>query len=439
MNRIVIASNNPVIEKTIEKMGICNVLKCANTLEDASRVAIETKAEMMFICDIKGDVYKTCKDVKSYSPDTRIIYVAGELNKDDVAMAGLISDLVQLGVYDICLDATLKKSTLRELLTTTKTYSDMAKYIIIKEIYESDVNPYIDEDGAKNVVIFSSIKPGSGKSFISTNIATAIAKFAKEKKNGEKPKVAIIEGDLQSLSVGTLLQIENPTFNLRTALLEVSRVVNKAGDLVGTEKDQRDVEQRVLDCFNQFNEIPNLYALVGSQLSLRDLHEINSYQYYYLISILVKHFDVIIVDTNSSLEHITTGPLLELAKACYYILDLDINNIRNNIRYRDDLNELCRGKVRYILNRDMPKEKGAKYTEELKYGSDDLVASGFNLAARIPMVDLTVMYNHVYNGHPLILDDKPSTLRAREELLTIASQICPLKDEAFAKKKTKKR
>lgn len=439
MDRIIVATGNSMIVPTIEKMNICSSPKGVANLDDAVKMIENSKPELFLICDIKGDVYNTCVQVKEVSPNTRIIYIAGELNKDDAAMVELISNLVKLGVYDICLESTLKKSVLRTLLTTAKTYDEMSEYVVIKDVYESDVNPYIDEDGAKNVVIFSSIKPGSGKSFISTNIATAIAKFAKEKKNGEKPKVAIIEGDLQSLSVGTLLQIENPTFNLRTALLEVSRVVNKAGDLVGTDKEQREVEQKVLDCFNQFHEIPNLYALVGSQLSLRDLHEINSYQYYYLISILVKHFDVIIVDTNSSLEHITTGPLLELAKACYYILDLDINNIRNNIRYREDLNELCKGKVRYILNRDMPKEKGSKYTESLKYSSDDLVASGFDLSARIPMVDLTVMYNHVYNGHPLILDDKPSTLRAREELLNIAAQICPLKDEAFGKKKGKKR
>ena len=56
--------------------------------------------------------------------------------------------------------------------------------------------------------MISSIKPGCGKSFVSTNVATAIAKFG-DKKDGRQPRVCILEADLQTLSVGTLLSLED--------------------------------------------------------------------------------------------------------------------------------------------------------------------------------------------------------------------------------------
>lgn len=424
MNKVVyIVGDIQGLEEIVRSFGNFTTIQGASNISRIEEDIYSHNSDILLYCESDKNVYELFRSIKSNNKNIRIVFMPGTLDMNDDSDKHLVSNLIRLGIFDIYTSPTIKKSVLREALNTPKKYEEVAQYVL-----EEDEEIEIFDGGAKNVVIFSSIKPGSGKSFIATNVATAIAKYGVSKSNGERPKVAIIEGDLQSLSVGTLLQIENPTYNLRTALLEVSRVVNKDGELIGNPIEQHEVEQRVLDCFIKYHKMSNLYALVGSELSLRDLHDINSYQYYYLISILVKHFDVIIVDTNSSLEHITTGPLLELAKVCYYILDLDYNNIRNNIRYRKDLEELCEGKIRYILNRDMTREIEAKYSEQLKYTSADLEANGFELDAKIPMVDLSVMYNRVYEGTPLILDETPATEKARSEILKIAGNIVPLQE-----------
>ena len=40
--------------------------------------------------------------------------------------------------------------------------------------------------------------------------------------------------------------------------------------------------------------------------------------------------DVVIIDSNSSLVHVSTIPLLQLCSKVFYVLNLDFNNIRNN-------------------------------------------------------------------------------------------------------------
>lgn len=430
MNKLLIITEIRDLGDIVKSFGIYNVVATIYEPAKMMECIYQYRPDVLLYCESGRDSSEALKNLRLSHPNMRIIYMPGNLNMEDENDKKMIAEFIDLGIFDICFSSSIRKSELREFLTVIHRYEDVAQYA-----NQADDNFEIFENGAKNVVIFSSIKPGSGKSFISTNIAAAIAKFGKSKRNGERPKVAIIEGDLQSLSVGTLLQIEDPMRNLRAALLEISRVVNKNGELVGNPIEQREVEKKVLDCFVPYHKVANLYALVGSELSLRDLHEINASQYYYLVSILVKHFDVIIIDTNSSLEHITTGPVLELARACYYILDLDYNNIRNNIRYRKDLDDLCEGKVRYILNRDMTKDGQMKTTERLSYTAADLEANGFELDARIPMIDLSIMYNRVYDGTPLIFDDSPATLKARGELMKIAGSIVPLQEAEKKKHK----
>ena len=117
----------------------------------------------------------------------------------------------------------------------------------------------------------------------------------------------------------------------------------------------------------------NLYALVGSQLTLQELENVNAMHYLYLVETITNDYDVVIVDTNSSLTHVTTFPLLNLSKYCYYILNLDFNNIRNNSRYRSFLEKIqIADKVKYILNENITK----KMMDNLYIGSGLLFDTG---------------------------------------------------------------
>ena len=100
-----------------------------------------------------------------------------------------------------------------------------------------------------------------------------------------------------------------------------------------------------------------------------------------------------------------------MVNTCYYVLNLDFNNVRNNQRYRGSLKELdVYDKVKYILNEDL-----SDYTnspEKLDF-SADLLSETFDLEARIPALDKIVFMNRVWQGTPCVLDESDYTLKAR--------------------------
>ena len=408
----------------------------------------ESKQKIDVVMIVEGALSSTgmmtttlLKDVRGRFPSVRIIYLAGEVDINDVSRINVLGDLVRNGIYDIYHQKKMSIAVLTDLLENPKKLEDVE--YLTKYLEEETENRCY-----KNVVMVSSIKPGSGKSFLSVNLAAAIAKYGKNTYDGRRPKVAIVEGDLQTLSVGTLLHVENPRRNIREALRSISRIIDDEGYILGDDEEIEQVEKEVRSCFVKHDNIDNLFVLAGSQLSLNDLNIINSHHYYFLIQSIVNYFDVIIVDTNSSLEHTTTGPLLELADHCYYLLDLDSNNIRNNMRYWKELQMLgVTDKIYYVLNRDLPVEKQDKYAERLSYSSKDVEDAGFNIIEKIPMFDMSVAYNRNYRGTPIVLDSDPKVKDVRQALLNIAnttweidlSRVDMLKGNATVEKKEKKK
>lgn len=427
-----------LLKSTGNKYDIAGTVRNNDSVEKA---VIKYNPDILMIQDgLEGNIntIDLLVSLKQKFPRLRIIFLAGEVDNNDTFGINKLGTLVENGIYDIYHSKTMTARILLDLLDKPKELSDV-EYLLRYKDHKGDTrfefqeyqDRYEDENrvsnGYANISIFTSIKPGSGKSFVSTNVGTAIAKFGQRKADGNFPTVAIIEGDLQTLSIGTLLQLDDKERNLKNALRAVATVIDEEGNVIGTDAKIQEVKRYVRNCFLKCYQVDNLYALVGSQLTLSDLNEINPYQYYFMIELVADMFDVIIVDTNSSLEHKTTGPLLDLARNCYYILDLDYNNIANNIRYRNELNKLgVMSKVRYILNKDIPEYMEHKYAEKLEYTSKNLHTSGFELTAKIPMIDTTVVYNRAKQGVPLVLDKTETTLEARKEIFAIAGEIYPV-------------
>lgn len=289
-------------------------------------------------------------------------------------------------------------------------------------------NKEVDEHLVKNLAIMSSIKPGTGKSFLSVNVATAIAAYGKKTAKGQRPKVALIEGDLQNLSIGTLLQIEDSKKNLKNVMKRIAEIVTKEGEFIGTPYQVEEINSYIKSSFLPYGKLKNLLCLVGSQLSFEEIEDIAPHYYTYLVEAIAPEFDVVIVDTNSALTHVTTYPLLQMAKNCFYILNLDFNNIRNNTRYRETLQNIgVLNKVKYILNEDLTKEIIKNQKEDLLYTSEHLAESGFKLIAKVPLIDKSIFLNRLYNGTPVVLDENnKDTALAKKELLKVANEIYPI-------------
>ena len=131
-----------------------------------------------------------------------------------------------------------------------------------------------------------------------------------------------------------------------------------------------------------------------------------------------------IIDSNSSISHTTSFPILKESRFNYFILNLDFNNVRNNLRYQDNLKEMgVFDKVRYVLNEDLSEEVGV---ERAEFTSGELEDLGFKLEASIPIVNKTIFNNRIYQGIPLVLGDEKETSHARSEILKIANKIYPI-------------
>lgn len=449
MKKILSASGQPVIDDSVKKFENYVVLDTVEYKNEVNEAVKFHQPDILLIGEgLSGQesLMEIMLQLVKDFPHLRIVYLAGHVDMREEAKVNSLGVLVMTGIYDIVHEPKISVHTLRNILDNPKTAEQMTyltkrvkdssskhKNLIEFEIPEEELKQ--DEDIYSNLHVVSSIKPGTGKSFLSTNLATAIANYGIEV-NGRKPRVALIEADLQNLSVGTLLQIEDDKKNLKAVIDKISTIINENGTLTGDLKETESVNEFIKSCFKPYYRSKNLEALVGSQLTYSQIENVKPYHYVYLIDAIINEFDVVIIDSNSSLTHVTTYPLLHMAKNCYYVLNLDFNNVRNNVRYKEILKEIgILDKVKYVLNEDIiPDSTEANQAgggvEELIFTADHLNDSDFHLEARIPMLPKTVFLNRLYEGTPVVLDNKAYTLKARYELMKVANQIWPIKNFA---------
>lgn len=448
MLRILLATGNEQVDQIIEtKVAPAvsgKIIEKVSYKKDLRKTVERLNPDIIIISKLLTGTERSIIDVileaHIISPDTRIIYLAGEVSLINQNKTLELATLVSSGIYDIVTASKISKNVLIDIINNPKQKKDveyLTKGLKTGTIDESDIVSFdeevqdlgdIKQTGYKNLVLVSSIKPGTGKSFVSTNLATAIARFGVKKKNGERPKVAIIEGDLQTLSVGTLLGYsDDEKFNLKTAMDKIAKLfINDS--LTDDELLIRSTNDFLKTCFRKYDKLDNLYALTGSQLRLEELGAIKPEYYFYLLSAIRDYFDVVILDCNSSLVHVSSGPLLELCGQAYFIINLDFNNVRNNKRYQNTLKDLgIFDKVQYVLNEDIDKEyralMGREMIEPLQFDSKSIEDFGFKVAAKIPEIPKEIFLNRLYRGVPIILDEDEYTLKARIEISKIANSI----------------
>lgn len=440
MQKIIVATGIPEYDNGIRKIeGYEYVPINIGFKSELYEACVNFKPDILIISEkLSGDELLSgiAIDIKQKLPNIRIIYLAGSVDLNNMNKINKLGAMVLAGIYDIVTERKVNKGLIKSILESPKAKSDveyLLRYFIEKK-KDNDINMEYEEeiseteiidDYYKNVFMISSIKPGTGKSFVSTNIATCLAKYGEEI-NGHPPKVAIIEGDLQTLSVGTLLAIEDDKHNLKTVMDKIATIISPDGNFVNDDLKINEVNEYILNAFKPYSKCKNLYALVGSQLTMEEIEGISPLYYSYLIDIVSQKFDYVIIDSNSSLLHVTTYPLLSMVNKSYYILNLDFNNARNNMRYRHTLKNLgVYDKVKYILNEDLT--DSPDNVEKLQFDSN-VLSESFELEAKIPIIPKAIFLNRLWQGTPIILDDTDYTLKARYELSKVSNQIHKIKN-----------
>ena len=441
--RVLAASGIDQIDETLSVLSGYEVVGAVKSRSEIIPFCTENKVDIIVISENllgKEPILEILFNLKMGFKEIRIVFLTGEI-ENSPERKQFFESLVFAGIYDIVHESKISDTMLQTALDNPKSKDDV-NYLVKKTFFSGQVGGKFSFENTKkaseeekdyydNVFSVSSIKPGTGKTTISANIATTIAAFGNKRPDGKPPRVALVEADLQNLSLGTILQIEDDKYNLLTAFQSIGKLFDMDNNLIGDEIDILQTDRIIDECFLPYDECKNLYALVGSQLTLDQFIGMEQIYYYYIIGRICDKFDVIVIDTNSSLAHSTTYPFLRMSKKCFYVLNLDYNNVRNNVRYTSYLRELnVLDKIKYILNEDIP--KGVKNTElgayeDLKYNGND-IAKRFDLVARVPMIPKVDFLNTLYEGKPICLSTSESTRLARYEIAKIANEIWPMSD-----------
>lgn len=288
-----------------------------------------------------------------------------------------------------------------------------------------------------NIIVITSAKAGSGKSFVSTNLATILAMYGRGKQNGKgaKPTVLLVEGDLQTLSVGTLMGVANTEHNLKNALKQIATIVDANGNVIGTAEQQYNVRHFIEECCLLANKkINNLATIVSAEFSLEERETVSPYHYFYLLNVLSELFDIVIVDSNSAIEHKTTGPVLQVARDIYMVVTADYDGVRVASKIRAEYDLLgCGDKIHFVLNKCLTKQQQARSSEKSDFNPEEYFDKK-KIVAKIPFIDQVIQYNSIYSRSPLVMSKKPETLMARMAFTKLAANIWPMNNYASLKK-----
>ena len=414
---LVLATNNEALVEAFRKYGKYNIVSVfdqRDKLEDTYDF-LDIQPDTMLITegfDCQGtSVADMLTGLKKKHPELRIIYILG--NEFNNGTKKILTKLVENGIYDIAMGDEVSMNSLINLIENPRSYADASK------ILEDD-----DSEVYNNVITFSSLKPGTGKTFMATNVAVAIAKYGVKTRmsNGRfrDPRVLLVDGDLSNLGAGNILRTDNCDKNMLTALQRIAKNVGEDCHYSMSETDIESLKTFVRGCLYNYKDCPNLYIMGASSISLNELEKIAPVHFYFMMQMLVKAFDVIIVDSNSAFDHQTTAVLYEISGRIYLLMDNDYNNIQNNLRYIDKLIELgYDDKIVFAVNKDITKEAELSCLQALKYDTSSI--GNLVIDYRIPLIDAGIVKTLDY-GEGLVVTSLKA-IEARDRILELADGI----------------
>ena len=116
--------------------------------------------------------------------------------------------------------------------------------------------------------------------------------------------------------------------------------------------------------------------------------------------------------------------MMKLAKEVLLVVADDYDAVRVTSKYMKDLSrDETAEKVRYVLNmmpfgtkKDHQEFRAQNYIDEKK------------IAGTIPILDPAIVYNHLYHGVPVVMDQSYDTLLARIAFTKLADTIWPMEN-----------
>ena len=279
--KVVAATGIPMLDEELKKQPDMKVTECFLRGELESIIE-STSPQLVIISDKLSGEENTIKlliHLKNKFHFVRFIYLAGQFDPRDKTRIDALGMLVLVGIYDIITSQKVNIDVIMDTIKFPKKEQSVSyltsnllnsKHEIKNAIgggleYEVYEEEEIAQHVFPNVFMFTSVKPGTGKSFVAVNTACAIAKYGKE-----KPRVALIEADMQTLSIGTLLSIDEKKGNLKDVMQAISSIFDKS-TLIDDDDRKRKVNKTIRNSMVTYKNIPNLDVLVGSSLTPEEI------------------------------------------------------------------------------------------------------------------------------------------------------------------------
>lgn len=434
--KIIVASNIENFAKAIESKGYNVVEKVKSTNELQKLFAsTESVGDVLLVTEkieINGSLVAVLLDIHRHFPKVRIIFLAtGDLNNRFTV--NQLNTLAENGIYDLFYEGSITIDKVSELIQRPKLLVDCNEIFDAYKKMAQDTSLLMattekahmqDNTIKENIVAVTSAKPGTGKSFVSSNLAVMLAKYGKME-NGQKPRVLLLEGDIQTLNVARTFNIKDDQYNLKTALRKIDDFMEKHDYNVDEWFERAEEEKSFIRRCCLRTSIDNLFILEGHDFDLDDNLNCDGSSFYYLAEYLSTQFDEVVIDSNSSLQHPTTDPIIQLSKTLYFVFTTDFDNIKLNIRFQEEITKLgIEDKVKYVLNRALVGEQKKEF--DFKFSDEEIIGERIKSYFKIPNIDTAIMNNIAYRGYPITMDNRELAVAVKLSFLKIANDVMPL-------------
>ncbi|MDA8210358.1 MAG: AAA family ATPase [Clostridia bacterium] len=469
---VVLATGDELLRPVVGELPQARVTGLVYLAEQVVEVVAEVRPQVLILADFMDSGLETVKVVRHQYPGTRIIYII--TGEDEERVRGV---LIKLGIYDF-LPHTFKKSELLKLVQYPRGWQDLCSAGLLLDDLIAEPSPEIkgpgspaaralevekpaegsggfaaffnnmvggvgrdtggaglreagaatgiqesgeatrvqaSGDGAgtpkklgrgperfappairvikQQVVAFWSGKPGVGKTFLAVNTALALARAG--------VKVALVDGDILNLSVGVFLNLQDVRKTLERALK-----VN----------DPRDIADLLL----YHPQFPNLAVLTGSDLCRPEGYcTVDKEAVARLIQYLKGEFDVVILDTTTDVQSVTTYVALQQANRVLLVTNQDYAQVFATKRQLALLKRLRQplDKFQLVLNSEL---KGCKITTAML---EDIL--GLKVVQVLPHLPKQVL-DSIFDSRPVVLQKGQEILGLREGLESLAQEIIPV-------------
>jgi hypothetical protein len=241
-------------------------------------------------------------------------------------------------------------------------------------------------------------------------------------KKGSKPKVALIDLDLEGFSLSNNFDTFSDESNTFDAVRLSQKIVSEYG-ISDDIKLQHEVIDGIKKMLIPTKNYPNIKILCGPKKGFEENEfcEVRQNDIVFILETIINEYDIIIVDTNSDAEYEKIFPLFSMARNVYSVLEMNTNALQVENRLRKHIDTYLNSqKVKYILNKDI--EGGKVTSKDIENQLD------YSFISKIPAVESEKMFDIDFNKDFLINQNDKNLLKTRYEIIKVANDIWPIKN-----------